>query len=247
MPKYQSYCDDYYININLSTEMELSTQRETILNFFERIQKKYPEMRNFYNRDRNDFVLEEDKHRGCYRWCTTEPRRICSGQLNPETCEGALEQHRLILDLAPYMLSVSPLDCEALDVLYGFDFNYRGNHNALLAEALGVPMGLERIADMPGGRIVNYEPSLTMSLDEECRVQCRVSVETRTNAYHIRTGEYPEDQISVFVSARRYGSLPPETTFTASLDELDQICRDLIDNYVIDALLEPLARTIAMK
>ena len=52
--------------------------------------------------------------------------------------EEAIDQHRLVLDLAPAFLSVSPIDCEAIDVLFGFDFAYRGNHNALLAEALGV-------------------------------------------------------------------------------------------------------------
>jgi len=32
-----------------------------------------------------------------------------------------MEQHKLVLELAPYLLSVSPLDCEALDLLFGFD------------------------------------------------------------------------------------------------------------------------------
>ncbi len=247
MTKYGALCDDYYVNMNLSTEMELSSQRETILNFFEGIQKRYPEMRNFYNRDKNDFILEEDKDGGQYRWCTIEASRICSGQVNPPAIESVLDQHRLIMELAPYMLSVSTLDCEALDLLYGFDFTYRGNHNELLHEALGIAPAMERLADVAGSRVINYEPSITLALDEECRLQCRVSVETRTNAYHIRTGEYPEDQVSVYVSARRYGSLPPETTYVESLDRLNQICEELIDNYVIGQLLQPLARTIALK
>ena len=33
---------------------------------------------------------------------------------------------------------MSPLACEALDRMWGFDFNYRGNHHELVAEALGV-------------------------------------------------------------------------------------------------------------
>ena len=147
MNPYSSLCDDFYINMNLGTEMELPANRETVLHFFERIQKTYPSMRNFYSRDRGDFVLEEDKDRGNYRWCTIEPRRVCSGQVNPDSIDGAMEQHRLVLELAPYLLSVSPLDCEALDLLFGFDFTYRGNHNQLVAEALGISPSLERIAD----------------------------------------------------------------------------------------------------
>ncbi len=247
MNRYNSLSDDFYVNMNLSTEMELPSNRETILHYFERLQKKYPTMRKFYCRDKKDFVLEEDKERGQYRWATVENRRVCSGQVNPANVDEALEQHRLVLELAPFLLSVSPLDCEALDLLFGFDFTYRGNHNHLVAEALGLSPALERLAEMPGATVINHEPSITLALDEECRVQCRLSIETRTNAFQIRTGEYPEDQLSVYVTARQYGSLGPDGTFVKSLEKLAQICREVVDGYVIDNVLQPLARTIAMK
>ncbi|MBX9789439.1 MAG: hypothetical protein K2Y37_11035 [Pirellulales bacterium] len=247
MQRYASYCDDFYVNLNLSTEMELPQNRETVLHYFEQIQRKYPTMRNFYQREKGDFVLEEDKDRGQYRWATIEPRRLCSGQVNPDHVDEAIEQHRTVLELAPYMLSVSPLDCEALDVLFGFDFTYRGNHNQLVAEALGLSPALERLADYPGASVVSYEPSLTIALDEECRVQCRLSVETRTTPYHIRTGEFPEEQLSVYLTARQYGSLGSDTTFVDSLDRLSRLCHDLVDSHVIEHVLQPLARAIAMK
>jgi len=247
MNQYSSLCDDFYINMNLGTEMELPASRETILHFFERLQKTFPSMRNFYCRDRGDFVLEEDKDKGNYRWCTIEPRRICSGYVNPDTVESPLEQHRLVLELAPYMLSVSPLDCEALDLLFGFDFTYRGNHNQVVAEALGVSPAMERVAEMPGVTVINHEPSLTVALDEECRVQCRVSVETRTNAYQIRTNEFPEDQLSVYLTARQYGSLGSDDTYTDTLQKLTQVCQDVLQNHVIENVLQPLAQTISLK
>jgi hypothetical protein len=233
--------------MNLGTEMELPDNRETILHYFERIQKKYPTMRNFYCRDKGDFVLEEDKDRGQYRWCTVENRRLCSGQVNPESVAESLEQHRLVLDLAPYMLSVSPLDCEALDLLYGFDFTYRGNHNQLVAEALGVSPALEKLAELPGATIISHEPSLTLALDEDCRLQCRLSIETRTNAYQVRMREYPEEQLSVYLTARQYGSLGPDATFVSALDTLHKICEEFVEEFVIEQVLRPLARTIAMK
>jgi hypothetical protein len=247
MNRFTSLCDDFYINMNLGTEMELPANRETVLHFFERVQKTYPTMRNFFCRDKGDFVLEEDKDNGNYRWCTIEPRRVCSGQVNPESIEEAMKQHELVLELAPYLLSVSPLDCEALDLLYGFDFTYRGNHNQLLAEALGVNPALERMLDIPGSTVINCEPSLTIALDEECRVQFRVSVETRTSAYQVRTGEFPEEQLSVYVTARQYGSLPAEQTYVETLKRLQQICQEMIDSYVVDHVLSPLARTISLK
>jgi hypothetical protein len=247
MNRFDSLCDDFYINLNLSTEMEVAGSRETILNYFERIQKKYPQMRNFYCRDKNDFILEEDKDGGQYRWCTVESRRVGSGQVNPVSVESIMEQHRLVLELAPYMLSVSPLDCEALDLLFGFDFTYRGNHNQLVCDALGLNPALERMIDLPGGRVINSEPSITLALDDDCRLQARVSIETRTNAYHVRTGEYPEDQVSVYVSARQYGSLPPDRNYVDALGQLAEICEDLVENYVAESVLQPLAQTIGLK
>lgn len=247
MNPFNSFSDDFYVNLTLSTEMPLPTNREAVLHFFERIQKNYPSMRNFYCREKGDFVLEEDKGQGHYRWGTIEQRRICSGYVNPGTMEEALEQHRLILDVAPFILSVSPLDCEALDLLFGFDFTYRGNHNGLVAEALGINNSLERMADHMGGTVINYEPSLTLALDEDCRVQCRMSIETRTNAYQIRTGEFPEEQLSVYVTARQYGSLDPDITYVEALSRLAGICEDMIEGHVIENVLNPLARTIAMR
>ncbi|HBO42402.1 MAG TPA: hypothetical protein DD670_00365 [Planctomycetaceae bacterium] len=247
MNRYTSLCDDFYVNMNLSTEMELPTNRETILHFFERVQKTYPTMRNFYCRERGDFVLEEDKDRGDYRWATIESRRVCSGHVNPESIQDAIDQHQLILDLAPYMLSVSPLDCEALDLLFGFDFSYRGNHNELVAEALGVSPALERLAEIPGASIINHEPSLTVALDEDCRTQCRLSVETRTSAYQVRTGDYSEEQLSVYVTARQYGSLGPDSSFGVVLQNLGRVCDEMLDNWVIANVLDPIKRTINLR
>ena len=140
------------------------------------------------------------------------------GYVNPGTIDEALVQHRHALELAPYGLSVSTLDCEALDLLIGFDFSYRGNQNELIAEALGVCPAFEKLATMPGATFIGNEPSLTLALDPECRMQCRVNVETRTNAYQIRTQDFQEEQVSVYVTARQYGSLSPDTTYVAAID-----------------------------
>ena len=247
MNPFGSFGDDFYVNMTLNTEMPLPSNRESILDFFGRIQKQYPSMRNFYCREKGDFVLEEDKGQGHYRWATVDQRRICSGFVNPPTLEEAIDQHRLVLDLAPYMLSVSTLDCEALDLLFGFDFTYRGNHNGLVADALGISAPLENMAEQMGGQVINYEPSLTLALDEDCRVQCRMNIETRTNAFQVRTGEFPEEQLSVYVTARQYGSLDPDSTYIESLNRLNQTCEEMIESHVMDNVLRPLAREIAMR
>lgn len=247
MSRYSSLSDDYYVNMNLSTEMELPGTRESILHFFERLQKQYPTMRHFYSREKGDFILEEEKDQGHYRWSTVEARRLCSGYVNPTSVDDAIEQHRLVLELAPYMLSLSPIDCEALDLLFGFDFTYRGNHNQLVAEALGISPALEKLIELPGSTIVSCEPTITLAMDEDCRIQCRLSIENRTNAYQIRTGDFPEEQLSVYVTARRYGGLPPDTSYVQALDDLRSVCCEMIDNHVAENILQPLARAIAAR
>ena len=60
MDSYKSLCDDFYVTLTLSTEMELPNNRETVLHYFERVRKQYPSMQKFYNRSQGHFVLEED-------------------------------------------------------------------------------------------------------------------------------------------------------------------------------------------
>lgn len=247
MNPYDSLADEYYVNLNLNTEMQLPTSRDTVLDFFGRVQKTYPSMRNFYTRENGDFVLEEDKDQGHQRWLSLEPRRVCSGYINPSEPEVAYEQHELVLQLVPYMLSLSPLDCEALDYMMGFDFAYRGNHDALIAEALGTSFSMEGLLEVAGCQVLNYEPSMTVSLDESCRQQARLMIETRTNAYQVRKDDFPEDQISVYFTVRQYGSLDPDMSFEQTLARLRNQCEHLMDTYVVDQVLRPLAQTIAAK
>jgi hypothetical protein len=247
MNSYSQLADDYFVNMNLNTEMQLPTARETVLEFFGRIQKSFPSMRNFYTRENGDFVLEEDKDGPHHRWLSIEPRRICSGFVNPDSVDVALEQHLLVLQLAPYMLSVSPLDCEALDFMLGFDFAYRGNHDELVAEAMGVGSHLEGLLDIPGARVLNFEPSITLSLEDDCRRQCRLMIETRTNAYQVRRNDFPDDHISVYFTVRQYGSLQHDASYEQTLLELRRECEDLAEEHLIDQVLKPLALAISTK
>lgn len=247
MNQYAALADDYFVNMNLNTEMPLPSSRETVLEFFGRIQKSYPSMRNFYTRESGDSVMEEDKDQAAYRWMCLEQKRICSGSVNPESIDAALEQHRLALQIAPYMLSVSPLDCEALDFLVGFDFRYRGNHNEIVAEALGLGTAVDSLLNIPGGRPLNYEPSLTMALTSDCRRQCRIVVETRTNAYQVRRNEFPEESLCVFFTLRQYGSLPHDGSFEATLLELRQDCERLLNECVVEQILKPISQAIARR
>ncbi|MEM7456036.1 MAG: hypothetical protein AAF456_16935 [Planctomycetota bacterium] len=246
MDNYNGLADEHYVNLNLTTELDLPGTRDTLLHFFEQLRKRFPTMRNFYRRDRGDFVLEEDKDGGSYRWATVEQKRISSGYVNPPDTVLVTSQHEAVLESIPYSLSVSPLDCESLNYMLGFDFNFCGNQHELLANALGIQPAFEPLTRLPGARIVSSEPSIQLALEDDCRTQCRLNVETRTSAYQIRTGEYPTEQISVYLTLRRYGSLDSNESFVSELRDLKARADELMQSYVIDNVLQPLQQAISI-
>ncbi len=247
MNKYGAFCDEFYLNMHLATEMDLPKNREAVLHFFEQIQKRFPAMGNFYSRGPGEFFLEEEKQEGKYCWVSTEPKRLCSGSVNPETVESAIEQHKTVLSLIPYELSISHLDCESLNVTMGFDFNFRGNQNELLAEALGMVPALDKLNEESNGTILGYEPVIQIALEEDCRTQCRLAFETRTTAFQVRSGEYNEEQISVYLTLRRFDSLNSKEDFGEELVRLVTLAESTADNFLIENVLTPLKQTIALK
>jgi hypothetical protein len=247
MTQLENASDDHFINLTLNTQMALPENRDTLLHFFGQVKKKYPTMSNFYGRDSSDHVLEEDKEASSYRWVSTDKHRVFSGYVNPETSEDAIALHRFVLEMIPYSLSVNELDCESMNLTYGFDFTFRGNQNQLLADALGFHPAFDKLGESPNITLLRNEPSLEFSFGEECSVQCRLSIETRTNAYHVRTGNYPDDQLSVYLTARHTGSLPAGETYQSLLSQLDQACASLIDDHLIENVLQPLQQTIAIR
>ena len=247
MNPYSSLCDDLGVYTYLSTKMDLPSGREPILHYFDLLRKSYPSMSDFDCRDQQDYTLEEDREQGSYRWVTLEPRRLCVGYVNPPEIDDAIQLHEHVLETVPYHLDFNPLDCEALDFLFAFDFLYTGNHDEVVAEALGLGTTLESTLQIPGTKVINYEPSLMLALEESCRLQCRMSIETRTNAYQVRTKQFPEAPISVYFTVRQYWGRQPYKTFVESYRNQRQVCIDLVDNQIIPAVIRPLAQTIAAK
>jgi len=247
MNPYSSLCDDFGVYVYVNTKMDLPSGREAVLHFFDGMRKAYPQLNDFEHRESGEFVLEEDREQGSYRWVTLESRRLCSGFVNPPELDGADALHEHVLEVAPYHLDFSALDCEALDVLFAFDFMYSGNHDEVVAEALGLHTTLESLLQMPGTRVINYEPSVMLALDENCRLQCRMSIETRTNAYQIRTGNFPEAPISVYFTVRQYWARSPYKDFVESYRNQRKLCQELVDSHIIPSVVRPLAQTIAAK
>jgi hypothetical protein len=247
MTPYSSLCDDFGIYVYVNTKMELPSGRETVLHFFNSLQKTFPTMSDFDCRGGNEYVLEEDREQGSYRWIGLELKRFASGFVNPPSVEAADTQHERVLEIAPYHLDFGSLDCESLDVLFSFDFLYSGNHDELVAEALGLNTTLESLLQMQGTKVLGYEPSLMLALDDTCRLQCRLNIETRTNAYQIRTSQFPEAPITVYFTIRQYWAKQTGKTFIEGYQNQRKICQELVDQHIIPAVIKPLSQTIENK
>ncbi len=247
MNPYGSLSDDFYANVTIQTEMDLPSSRDSVLHFFEQMQRRFPKLHHFYQRERGEFILEEEKEHGAYRWVAVESRRVSSGVVNPNTLDEAMEQHCEVLELAPYMLSVSRLDCEALSLMYGFDYACRGNHNQLIADAIGLPSGFESFSQRNGSQLMCYEPVVQISLDDVFRTHARINFEPRNGSLQPRATEYPDELLSVYVTVRRFDSLGPDENFGDELKRLDKLIRELMDNYIVDNILKPLQSSIAIR
>ena len=44
---YAAFCEDFYVNMRLGSQLSLPHSRDTLLHLFERVQKTYPSMTRF--------------------------------------------------------------------------------------------------------------------------------------------------------------------------------------------------------
>src|SRR5437868_15343818 len=92
---YSAFCDDFYVNMRLGSQLSLPHSRETVLHYFERVQKEYPNMSRFRKAENGDMSIEEDRTGSSYRWLTLESKRVASGHVNPESVADAMKIHQL--------------------------------------------------------------------------------------------------------------------------------------------------------
>jgi hypothetical protein len=244
---FSSFCDDFYVNMRLGSQLNLPHQRETLLHFFERVQKKYPGMTRFRKSDGGELTLEEDRSSAAYRWVSVETKRLSSGHVNPASIEEALSLHRFLLELAPYNLGISPVEIDYMDVLFGFDLTFSGNHDEVVAESLLADSPLTCIAEEAGAKAVDVQPTVTFALSDDCRLQCRIDVVTRTNSYQVRTGDYSDDVISVYLILRRYWGDRPKAAMDRIITDMAVRAESLAMRYLIPRVLRPVSSAIASR
>jgi len=246
---FRALCSDYYVNHKLSVKLELPRTRETVLELFERVRKRFPGM-GLFRRYRDELALETGPSQSPQRWLAVRDTSVRSGVVNPERWADGYALHRHVLEVVPYFLSISPLDVEYVELLYGFDLECAGNHDAAIYHALleGSPIG--EILDIPDATPVDCQPLLAVAIGDEAQTEVQLEVKSRSSGEPGREGATPPeapDPISIYLTLRRLGPFGNITELPESLDALAEHGERLVDQRVVEKIILPLRDAIGFE
>lgn len=243
-------CSDYFVNSRLDLKMDLPTSRETVLAMFDRLRREHPGMDRF-RRLTGEYLLESEPVEGQQRWASMRKTSVRAGTVNPDSLKDAYAFHAMVLDTAPYFLSISPLDVDQVEIMFGFDFLASGNHDAIVHEALFADTPLGRIIDAPSARPTDCRPVLGFALTDSADVQAMVEVKTRTPggpgspAWRGEQNDLPPEPLSVYLSLRKFGPVKDVNEIGQALRALAARGERLLEQRVLQHLLLPIREAIA--
>lgn len=239
-------CTDFYVNQKLALKMDLPGDRETILHLFDRVRKSVPSMDRFY-RYESELALESSRRESEYRWLSIRRTSIRTGHVNPGSMSEAYKYHKLMLDVAPFHLTISPLDIDYLELLLGFDLECKGNHDEVVFDALyaGTPLaGLMKIKGHKDARVMDVQPLFGLSLSKSGDLQAFYEVKTRSRGRRGSTKSSEKEPLSIFLTLRRYGPIAAIEELPKFFDTLRDNAEKLAADHLVPELLAPISRHI---
>ncbi|MEM7625058.1 MAG: hypothetical protein AAF333_05465 [Planctomycetota bacterium] len=236
-------CTDFYINQKLALKMDLPSERETVLHFFDRMRKSLPAMSRFKRYD-GELALESARKDARYTWLALRRNSIRTGHVNPESMTEALEYHKLVLELAPYHLTISPLDVDYIELMYGFDLECKQNHDAVIYDALYRDTPLGGLLPNDDQRVLDVQPVFGQSLNESGDLQAYFEVKTRPKSRRGSSKRYSGEPISLFLTLRQYGPVEDLADLAASVGKLNEHAERLATEKLIPDLLMPITQHI---
>jgi hypothetical protein len=241
---YRALCNDFYVNLKLQVRMELPRTRETVLDLFERIRRQFPQM-NSFRKYRDELALESPQGEMPHRWLALRSTSVRSGVVDPGNMEEAYSLHKHVLDLAPTYLSISPLDVDYVELLYGFDLQAGGNHDAIVLDALIPGSPLATLVDIPNTTPIDCQPLIGLSLGKQGDVEVYFEVKTRPPQGQPRDPEAGPDPISIYCTLRKFGGISDTKELSGVLSRLAKIGEDLVQHRVVPGLIVPIREAIA--
>lgn len=242
-PPLATLCADFYVNQKLSLKLDLPSARDTVLHMFDRIRRDVPRMDRFRRYD-DELALESPELDARYEWIALNRTALRSGWVNPESLEEAYALHRLILEIAPYYLSISALDVEFVELTFGFDLECEGNRSAVVMEALygDSPLGL--LVDGGHEQPLDVQPLVGLVLNRACDLQAFVEVKTRQHAAELASGRFEPEPISVYLTVRRYGPFQSLEDLSGAFGTLSGHAERLAEERVIPNVVAVIRQAI---
>jgi len=242
-------CDEFYVSGRLYLKLKLSPGRDTLLHFFDRTRKEFPTLNKMRRRGAGSLMLEEDPtENGARRWLRLDPGSLRFGQLAPASRDEVRKFGSAILAQAPYHLSFNDLDYDRLELTYGFDLDYRGNHDQLVAETLfGDSAGASFLFGGRTARIIDAQPYFGIAVSPECDLQAYVEIKSRTTTFEVRNDAYESAPITVFLTVRKYWNAEGTTALADVLGSLFTVADDVATEIVVPNFVNALAAAIASR
>lgn len=240
---YGALCSDFYVNLKLSLKMDLPGDRETILHLFDRIRRSIPSMDRM-RRYNSELALESSRRNSEYRWLAMRQNYLRVGHVNPQSMEDAYKTHRLILEVAPYHLTISPLDVDCVELLFGFDLECHSDQDEVVYNALIAGSPLANLLKVPDARIMDVQPVFALSLSDEGDLQALFEVKTRTKTRRGSSKRYRNEPLGIFLTVRRFGPVNQTEDLLDVFTLLTQHAELLASERVVPNLLTPIVRQI---
>ena len=248
MWSFGAFCDEFYVNTRLYLKLDLDPSRETLLHFMEQIRRAFPRMSRLRRRGDDGLVLDEEDREGHdRRFVRIDTNALRFGNFRPADADAVSGFAGMVLRQAPHHLSLSDLDYDYMEVAFGFDLEYRGNHDELVAETLFPGHALLNALTGDGQCVVDCQPFFGVKLTDDCEKQVYLEVKGRTSTYEIRTGEYEASALSVYLTARRYWGFAGDKDLLLVHRELLATGEQYAADCAVPHLVQPLATAIASR
>jgi hypothetical protein len=240
MADFDSLCRDFCVNQKLALKMDLPAAREPVLDLFGRLRKDLPRLASLQRYPDGEVALESGEDERDFLWVAMRQLSLKSGWVNPSTLEEAYRMHRTVLEVAPYFLSISPLDVDHLELVYAFDFECDGNRDEVVLDALlgGSPLG--DFADASTDTILDSQPFIALALADAPDMHVYVEVKTRLPRGETAVTREGGEPLSVLLTVRRTGPVRALADLPTILAALSGHGERLVEQRLIPRVLMPL-------
>jgi hypothetical protein len=159
----------------------------------------------------------------------------------------AYQFHRLILELCPAYLSLSPLDVDYVELMFGFDLDCKEDQDTVVYEALFANSPLANLLhfDTGQGKILDVQPVMGCALTDSGNLQAYFEVKTRQKTRRGSSKAFRGEPISLFLTLRQYGPIDELGDLpTQVFDALSEHAEHLATDKLVPDLLTPISRHI---